>query len=512
MKIRSELYNFFKIGIIDAIVLLACFLSNYTGILKPVLYTIIIGTFFAYLFTVKDEMEICNYEIIMCIFSTFFLDSTFHYLRLNTPLELNYICECMSIILCFKIMFKRKKYSKLLKDPFLKVILVSIVVSIITSLINLNSFIDLINGLRIYFRFIPIYIVLSHNKVDYKMEYKIFYFVNLVIFTILSVLGVFKDLRTGIFGIVGGATFEMFMSIALMYMLVKYLSKEVSFIYLALTLCITIVCYAVNESKAYIFITVLLTLIVAVIVNTKIMKNVITFFIIGAIFVAGMDLLVKLYPKFIYVINYKQFASYVTEFIFGNSDQVQYKMGRFQGMVYVADNEQKDDFEKIFGVGIGKSIPLENWFYVKDKERYQEVFDFPISPIYSKYGETLGYHLSSFSLVFIDGGYFATVICILIITIFAYKGIYLLRNGINVNEMFIGATAFFMAISAIYSCGYSGALRNRGYQVIVLICIGIAEKTYKDVKSRKDAITNIKSDIKDNKKRLKLANVDLKTN
>lgn len=505
MKIRSGFYNFIKIIVIDAIVLLACFLASYTGVFKPLLCTIIIGTFYMYLFTVKNELEVCNYEIIMCIFSTFFLDTTFHFLRLSTPLELNYICEGMSIILCMKIIVKRKKYSKLIKDHFLKVILITIVVSIVTSFINLNNVVDLVNGLRIYFRFIPIYIVISHNKVSYKNEYKIIYLVNLIAFAGLSVLGVFKDLRTGIFGIVGGSTFEMFMSIALMYILVKYLSKEVSLLYFGLVMGITIICYAVNESKAYIFITILLTSIVAVVVNTKIMKKVITFAIICAIFAAGMNLLIKLYPKFIYVIDYNQFTSYVDEFIFGNSDQIQYKKGRFEGMVYVANNEQHDDFEKIFGVGMGKSIPLENWFYVKDKKLYQEVYDFPISPVYSKYGETLGYHLSSLSSVFIDGGYFAIAICILIIIIFSYKGVYILRNANNVDERFAGAIAFFMIIAAIYSCGYSGALRNRGYQVIVLVCFGIAENVYKNIKSRKntvDSMDNLQLNIRFTKKLL----------
>lgn len=477
--------KYFKVTIINILVLMICLLASYNNLTKVSIYPIVLFIYYLFLFIQKRDNDIVLYQIIMFIISTFILDIIFHYFKISTPLELKYIVEGISIVLFLRILINRKVYTDILRDYFFITISIIIIFSLITSFFNGNKFIDLFNAIRIYFRYIPIYIVLSKEVLKLKSFYRVVYLFNLLVFIIQTILGVHRDLRVGIFGIVGASCFEIFIIIFYMNMLIKYLYKEVSFYKLFIVFLGTTAMFAIAESKSTLIMFILISILIICFINTKIFKKVIIFTVLIAMLISGWNMMIKLYPNFAYFADISKIGEFTKDYIFGNSNEVMFEKGRYEAAMFVSDMEKKDSIDKLFGVGLGKSIPPENLFYDTDANGRQVVWDFRQSQIFNKYGIRVGYHLSSFGIVLIDSGYIGIAILISFIIIFFKRGLYLLRKGETTEVKILGGMAIYIALSAIFHCGYANSLTDRSYLFIVCLLLGIIQNAYLNLKSKR---------------------------
>ena len=304
------------------------------------------------------------------------------------------------------------------------------------------------------------------------------------VFIVQAFLGVHRDLRTGIFGIVGASCFEIFIIILYMTMLIKYLYKEVAFAKLFIVFVGTTAMFAIAESKATLIIFILISILIICFINTKVFKKIIIFTVLIIMLISGWNLMIKLYPNFAYFADASKFVEFTKDYIFGNSNKIMFEKGRYEAAIFIADTEKKDYIDDFFGVGMGKSIPPENLFYYTDANGRQLVWDFPRSQIFSKYGIRVGYHLSSLGIVLIDNGYIGIFILISFIIVFFKRGLVLLRKGENTEIKILGAINIYIALSAVFHCGYANSLTDRSYLFIVCLLLGIVQSYYLNLKNK----------------------------
>lgn len=431
-----------------------------------------------------DIKKVATVQIVYTIISIFYLEALFQLLKLDVPFEMLYFSDLISLIIILKLLNNRILQT-LHKDPFLVIIGFVIIGGFISIILNGGRLVDFVNGVRIYFRYIPLYIVFSNYEIHYKSLYKNIYISNIALFSMEILINAHQDFRNGIFGMLGAFSFVAFITFYLAYALVAFLNGEINLYKFIFVLVLNSVLLALAEHKAAILIMYLFISIIIILKRGDVIKRMFTIFLAGFGLVAAMRLMVYYFPKFALYSDLKTIIPYAIEHYFlGNSNQVDYDMGRFEAMSYISGLEHNNIFEKIFGNGLGSSIPQERWFYFSSKESYQSVIDFPMSQLFEKYGTNIGYHLSSFAYIFIDGGYASVIICILLLIIWFNKGLKLFNHGTSLEQKAIGSIGIFIVIWVLYSCGYGSQLIFPNTGLTLMTTLGVIQFNYTKCKQK----------------------------
>ena len=479
---QSRYDKYLKISFINTLVLIICFLASYSNVAKLLVWPLTIVGYLIFLLVQKKDSDIVIYQLIMLIISTFILDFTFHYLKIRTPLELKYISEGISFILILRIIINWRKYKVILNDSILIILSTIIIFGFIIGLINGNGILNLFNGVRIYLRFIPTYIILTVESISIKNIYKYLYIANILIFLIQTIAGINQDLRTGIFSIISTVAFEIFIIIYYIKNLIYYLYKKISLNRFLTIFAITTIMFALAENKAAMLIFIVISIVILLMINSKMIKKIISIIVLVMMLISGWNLMIKLYPKFYWMSDLTKIFEFAEEYLLGNSNELYFQMGRFEAVGYINRKEKNDLTSKVVGLGIGASIPPENLFYVLDGNGRQNIIDFPESKVFFKYGSGVGYHLSSAGIIFIDLGYIGILVLISIVIIVFKRGFYLLRYGNCIDIKVVGGIGIYISLSSIFSCGYGTALNDRSYLFIICIILGINRYYYVEQK------------------------------
>lgn len=470
-KINTIYIKYIKICLISILVLTTTLITSRIAVGSFILNSIVISLYYLFLLSLNSEIDIVLHQIFMYIISNFVLDILFHYIKIDTPLEIIYLVEGISVILLMHILVK-KKYNNLLRDPIVVISIIIIISSIFFAFIKHNNAISVFNAIRIYFRFLPTYIVFSFNNINLSKLYKLIYIPNIIVFFGQTLLGGHQDLRTGIWGIRGTGCFGIFIGILYIYILVKKIYTKSNFKNTIFIMILTLLMFVLNENKAQLLILILVSLIILSINNTQIFKKIILSIVIFILLIIGWDLMIKFNPKFSYLSDLTKLNTYVQNHLFGNSNRKEFLMGRIEAGLYIRNNECETLIDEVFGLGLGESIVPENDFYVKDAKGRQEIFDFKESNIYRNYGSRLGYHLSGFNFIIIDGGYIGVIACILIFLVIIHRSIKLVIKGMRIDDKIIGAIGIYIFFTGVYGAFYSAGLINRGYMLMLCIILG----------------------------------------
>lgn len=479
MIINSEIKKIIKINLINIFILLTCFTASFTGVFKYAIYTPILLIYFFYLLN-KNEVTIVLHQFYIMILNEFILDNMFHYIRVETPMELKYITEVISLILIVKILLNKNKYNNLIKDKVLIGTLIILIINSTIVIINNESVLQLINASRIYFRFIPVYLIVKYNNNNFKATYKLLYYVSIIIFFMQVLLNFHRDFRTGIFGIIGASVFSVFISIKVIDLTVKFINGKTKKSKLIFFTLLTFIVFALAESKAFILILAASMIIILILSKGKILKRLFFSFVTIWLLLLGVNLMIKIYPHFSYFLSIENLKSNVEEYIFGNSNKVSFSMGRFEAMTYIGNIEQGTLDKKIFGLGTGVSIPPENLFYINDSKG-QEVIDFPPSRVFKSYDTRYGYYLSSLSTIYLDNGYIGIIILIAIFAILLLKSIYLIRYGDTIDNKSLGGISLFVVLASTFCCFYGSDLFYRNYSYMLCIISGLVSQSIKKI-------------------------------
>lgn len=476
MIISKELWSFLEINFINIFMITICILASYFGYLGYIISLIVLVTYCIYILT-KDERRIVFYQMYLFVVIEFILDFLFQYTPFSPPLELKYLIDFISFILLLKIIRNKEMYTIILKDRVFQFILLAIIFNCCLFFFQENSFLEFINAFRIYFRFLPVYIIISCKGLDIIKSYNFLYYSNLIVLIFQVLAGTHQDMRNGFFGLVGAHTFAVFISIKMISQTIKFSMNKTSLLKFLSFFGITILILAVVENKSFIVLLAICVVLIILLNRMKAYKKLLISLSTFIVIVMGINILVHLYPNFSYFLSVENLRHNIEDYIFGNSNEKSFAMGRYEALNYISQIENTTLNDSLFGNGFGVSIPQENWFYLNGGKG-KDVLDFPKSNIYEKYGAGIGYHLSSFNYIYIDNGVLGVIFfSVLIITVFI-RSITLLRTTKAIYDKVICSTGILTSVTAIYICGYAGGLINRGYTYLIFICLGLLTNVY----------------------------------
>lgn len=474
-----KLNNIFKTNIINFILIFILVLANLLDIQSIGFIFSTVSLFFYIIYILKQsEINIIKYQISFVLISYVVVDYIFNYTPIKISFEIKYIADFISIILIYKIILNLEKYKKIYKDKILIILIIFILYNFLYSIIINSSLYDFINSIRIYFRFIPLYIIVSNNIVDLKGEYYFYYFINLIIFIIQFILNTHRDVINGIFGLTGPSTFAIFVMIMSIVINYKYINKKCSLVIFILNLILTYTLFVIQENKAFIIIFSLVLFIINLVVKGNFLKKITIYISGGIIIVFSINFLLILFPNFQDMFSKDTARTFIEEYAFGNNNP-KFSIGRLEAISYMNMNELNTDYDKIFGKGLGTALPDENWYYNDTgARRDREVFELPSSTMYDKYGSLFGYHLSTLTTTYIEVGIIGIFFVGIILVIFTFRVLKLfLFNPLTENKI-IGSIGGMTIISFLFATIYGSDMISRQFTMIIFLIMGIVTQKY----------------------------------
>lgn len=484
---NQKINKFIFINAINFFLFVALYLASKLGEAKWVCYAIFLAIYFIYLLR-KDSITIIKYQISFLLISSMCLDVFYFYSSLNMPMEVKYVVDIIAYLLCFKIIINIKQYKSVLKDPLICLIIIASIFSCILCLINNGSFVDLFNGFRIYYRFIPVYIVLSLNRFEYKTEYYLFYCINILAFILEVVLKMAQDHRNGIFGATGSPSSSIFMLIMLTIIFIQYINKKKSLSKIIFVLIITLLYFTFAESKAYIFITISIIYILAILSKGKYLKKLLIGLVSIMVLLSSISIITILFPNFTNMFKLDTMNNSIESYLLKNNNEA-YEMGRVEGVMYVSQLELNTKEKEFVGLGLGSALQPENLYYSRDKvAKGRKFIDFKNSSIYSKYGEASGYYLTSVGVLFIETGFVGILALVSLYIIMVKKIMYIIKYHTDFSQYLIGMIGISTIIASIFPILYGGGLLSRNLMFIIFVILGKITYTYNYIKYTKSNI------------------------
>lgn len=445
------------------------------NLLSPIIYfPVAILISFAFILCTISHFQLIwlvKFQIIFTLLEVMSCDLCFFALKIQTPYEMLYVSEVFSVAIL--IMFLKQK-NRLRKNMFEIVLMTAFLASFLNSFVNINSFNNGINAIRIFFRFVPLYFVISRYGINLNNTYKLLYIANIFIFICEDAFMPNQDFQNGIFGFVGGAQFTMFISIGAIIAFSLYMNKKISFFLFCMLMLFSTMILAISESKAGILIMIVSALVTAMFYKGQVAKKFGLIVLSGIVMVVGIKLVIYLYPNFAFLLDFSNIGMHLKRYFLQNNNSY-YKYGRFAAIEKICKLEQTTFFLKLFGIGLGEAIAPERWFYQERLHNVQQVFDFNIGYIFDKYGSFYGYHQTLAGVIRIGAGYIGLLIFLLLIISLLFKSMSLLKKADKLEEKVFSAIGILCALSGLYGNIYGTELTSMTYMMMVMIVAGMVE-------------------------------------
>lgn len=409
----------------------------------------------------KIEKRPLPYWLILWIIALPICWGTFFNL-LSLPPVVKYTADIAWIGLLFFMVFKRTIEVHKIVVPLVIGIVVFFVYCLIMYLVNYQSVIYFLWGVRNNFRFYVFFFAIAVYLQERDAEkifnaFDILFWINVPITLIqYFFFGYEQDFLGGIFGVESGAnaTTIIFFTIVLSRSILKYMEKSESFA-LCASKCTTALFIAALAELKFFFVFFIAILVVAAFLTEFSWRKVIIF-IVGAVVVSiASALLVQLF-------GFESFLSF--DKIWEAATQEHYSsdktVNRLSAIPTLAKTVVPDFGDRVFGLGLGNCDTSS--------------FDICNTPFYQAYGH-LRYTFFSAAFLFLEVGYIGIllyvsffVVCFLLIRKRVKSG---LCNGLH------GRVALIMAILSIILVFYNASLRaEAGYMVFLILALPFVDR------------------------------------
>ena len=477
----KNMNKFLKINIINFFIIFICILFNY---FKTINYGafIIIGILYSLFLLSQKEEDLIVYQISYLLISTVFIDYIFRYTYYNVPFEIKQFTDFISVIIMVKIMCNIKKYTCILKDSIFMIIICTIIFQVIICLVYKNNILDLFNALRMYFRFIPLYILtyVYSTRIELEIvikEYRIYYYVNIIIIIIQIIIEGNQDNINGIFGLTGTNSTAIFIMVCLTFYTVNYIQKRCGIYKYLGVLTLTLICFIFQENKAFIVLSIGFVLIMFYINKSNMFKKISNTIVLIIIAIISVNLLVIIFPNFKSMIDKDTMKTSIQGYIIGNNNS-NFEMGRFETIAYFNQTELDTNEKRMFGLGMGSATPPENWYYAGDYWGKGYVYNTTESGLYKKYGGHFGYHLSSFVVLYLETGLIGILVVIFFYIISLSRSVYLLKSN-NYRDNIVANIGIMICMLTLFPIVYVAGLQSRDFMMIVFVSLGYTSGIYK---------------------------------
>lgn len=433
-----------------------------------------------------NEKNVVTNQIILAILYNIIYMSLWKVKSFQIPMEIQYILDVISIILVLKIFYKFNKYKKCTKDYVVILSLVFIILSGIFYIINNNvSFINYIMSLRMYFRFLPSYIIIANYKNIYNKN-------DLNILCILNILFIFiqyffagsfgRDDIDGIFGISNVQALLLFLVIIYSIALTSYIYKKINLITFIIISAILFIISGIGEIKMF-FIAAPVVTIITVIVNLKKALRFIKLSMpIIVMIIFGYHILSIVSPNFKNFFDYGQIEENIYNYTMESNDD-RFYLGRFENIVYTNNNILVYDADKIVGLNVGYAMPNQHWYLeTHNNNPSRNIISLYDTPLYEIMGVWSGYQFSSMNIIYLETGLIGIIIFYLVIIIQFRRSYKILKKSNRFEDKCLGIVgiSFFAIWTPLMF--YYPYLIDISAMLILMIIMGLTTNKYNNIK------------------------------
>lgn len=464
--------------LINCLFLFMILLSNMQSI--KYIYIPIVIMYLIYICLLDDFDCVYNQIVLLCAL-TLFYDNLWRWKpSLNVPLSLKYVVDIISIILLFKIIIHGKRYYNILKDKIMIIILLFIVISIIGYLGRDISFINYIMSMRIYLRFLPVYIILSNSeKIFIKEDLKTLILLNLIPLPIFKIKS-HQDDFSGVFGISSVQVFFLLILMIYIAVIILALNKKIKVVYLIISIITTFVLCGLGEIKIA-FALIPIISVVIILINKKNIVSIIKILIpMGIMLIIGVNILIKVNPEFIEFFDRDKIEQNIVNYTMKTNNE-KIELGRLENIIYTNNSILTDSSKKLYGLGIGSCMPNENWYYEAHADG-RTVISLYETDMYKQYGYLFGYHFSSMNIIYLENGIVGLLIFYIIIIIIIIRAIRLIKQSNNITDKCIGNVTIAFILAWIPLMYYYAYLLDRSPVYMFIIVSALTTNRYNNIK------------------------------
>ena len=380
----------------------------------------------------------------------------------SLPSFVKYTADIAWIGLLLLMLFRRKIKVEKKVFPLALLVVVFFLYSIILYLLNYQSIIYFLWGMRNNFRFYVLFfaVVLYFRQRDAEKSFRvldILFWVNVPITLIqYFVFHYEQDFLGGIFGVESGANAStiIFFTIVLSRSMLRYMDKKESFA-LCSSKCVTALFFSALAELKFFFVFFIIILIMSAFLTSFSWRKLLIFIVCAFLVFITSTLLVALF-------DFEGFLS--IEKIWEAATQEHYSsaqtVNRLSAIPTLSETVIPEFGDRLFGFGLGNC----------------DTSSFAVcnTPFYRTYGH-LRYTFFSVAFLFLEVGYIGLALYVLFFVI-AY---FLIRNRIRqglCNELH-GRIALIMTTLSVILVVYNSSLRaEAGYMVFFVLALPFVNK------------------------------------
>lgn len=382
---------------------------------------------------------------------------------LSLPSLLKYTADVAWVgLFCYMILRRNIDIDKKI-SPLVILVTVFFLYCLVTYLINYQSIIYYLWGMRNNFRFYVFFfaIILYFRESDAEQSFKVFdilFWINAPIMLIQYFVFNYKqDFLGGIFGVESGANAStiIFFTIVLSRSMIRYMEKKESF-WLCASKCVVALFFAALAELKFFFAFFIVIMIMSAFLTSFSWRKVVFFAVCAGLISVASALLVMLF-------DFEGFLSF--EKIWESATQEHYSsektVNRLSAIPTLAKMLVPELKDRLFGFGLGNC----------------DTSSFAIcnTPFYQSYGH-LRYTFFSAAFLFLEVGF----IGLFLYVSFFILAFFLIRKRIKeklCNELH-ARTALIMAVLSVILVVYNASLRaEAGYMVFFVLALPFIEKS-----------------------------------
>lgn len=342
--------------------------------------------------------------------------------------------------------------------------------------------------MRIYIRFIPVYIIISNSKEFFKKcDLIILIICNLIPLPVLA-LKFHQDDFAGIFGISSVQVFFLFILMVYVWLLTLSFNKKISSRNIIFYTIIIFLFFGIGEIKIAFILTPIIVAIITLF-NRKDITFIInivklTLIMMCMTFIAN-SILVTVYPGFKDFFKVDMLKENIYNYTMKTNNS-EFSLGRLENIVYTNKYILNNKYEKLFGLGIGSSMPSENWYFERLGDRIgKEVYTPYETEMYKRYGYTFGYQFSSMNIIYLENGVVGIIIFYVLIVITIYRSIKLIRKSNDIFDRIIGNVGFAFMLAWIPLTYYYAYIIERNPMYMCILISALVTNRYNELYRRR---------------------------
>ncbi|MBQ2886783.1 MAG: hypothetical protein IJE43_23960 [Alphaproteobacteria bacterium] len=380
---------------------------------------------------------------------TIMMEAIYRFVRYEkTPFETYFIFDILGIIFLF-IMLK-KLIQTGLRDGAVICLLLICAVGTFSTVINSGNFVDYLSALRIVIRYLGIYLYFCTNKFEVPSWGKWFIYASFIAFAVEVLLDVNVDFRNGLFGYeYTGGLFSLLLVIWSAGSLIQCINGKKRMMDFGVKFVITEICLIMMESKAEIILYGLWVVIIFVIYRSRSQKGQVRRLMGAMVAALGLSAVWSVFVSY-----FSKFTSLSGSNIF---DAIALRLQRSEMMqessfTLLSDYFVEYDWQKIFGVGMGTSIPPRYFYWIintgKDADELFNILKF--SEIFDSHRLYYKFFASGYNVLRLDIGYLGTAIFFVMLILIALRAIKICRAGKSEFTSIVGVIGVWQVISLVF--------------------------------------------------------------